>query len=269
MNKTYEEMMTHSIDIEQFIDQFKCERHTSNKLMLEEYLSELENVSKSKKELPSSYYFPQGFLLDSIFMNHLFEKLDQVLKALDLKSIFSNQTSPVSIYFNVSDLRRPVFSPATFPITIKSHRELMYAINMLDIYKKYFKTYITQNARLFADKTKDHDRFYALVGHINHAMGKTLHNTQLTFDLSIHYPEDYIDPSADPPSIKSGQTAWNLNEFPHDLAHLSHFRKVQNFNFPEVPFEFFIIDLNYFNCYFKPILSKFVQEPINFKKSFD
>lgn len=270
-----------SINVDSIITNFQCNRYQSesnssvavktNKSKeheIEDFLTELIKKSQFQTTKPSSYFFNQGYFLENVLVDQIFKKLEEVLKEVDVEKILNaTQNSPVSVYLNVTDYNRPKESftkgPHPFSVTIKSQRELKYAINLLKVYKTYFKPYLDENAALFLNQTKDFDRFFAIVGHINNfALGKTLHNSDVSFDISLHMVENYFDISQNPPQVKYDKANWRLNYFPYDLSHLSHFRKVQYFSYKEVPFEFLVFNLNYFNCYFRPILARFLREPI-------
>lgn len=255
---------TKSVDL--VLEDVQCNRYTPhviniNRSGIDQYLKEIKNKSQFDEIETRSYYFTQSYFIHQTLADQIFSKLEQALKEIDLETIFGDDTSSVSLYLNVTDYDRPIDSgPHPFSVTINSHRELRYAINLLKVYKTYLKPYLEENSVYFLNQTKDFDRFFVFVGDLNsYALGKTLHNTRATFDMTIHLLEHYLDSNISRPQLQRGFEP-RIYFIPNDLARLSHFRKVLNFSYKEIPFENFIFDVNYFNCYFKPIIDKLIKE---------
>lgn len=227
------------------------------------YLDEIKTKSKLKHLDIKSYYFTQSYYIPQQLADQIFDKLEHALADIDLDKILSNDTSLISIYLNVTDYNRPIESltkgPHQFSITIKSHLELRYAINLLQIYKTYLRPYLDQNSALFLNHVQDFDRFFVLIGDVNtFFLGKTVHNTRSTLDMTIHFLQHFTYSNNSRIELSRG-IAKRTFFIPNDLARLSHFRRTLNFQNKEFPIDSFIFDLNYFNCYFKPILNKFLK----------
>lgn len=221
--------------------------------VLHNYLEEIKVKSEVKQNDTRSYHFTQSYFIQQALADQIFEQLDETLNEID---ILGYETRPFSIYLNVTDYNRPNDGPHAFSVTIKSYRELRYAVNLLIVYKTYVKPYLIKNAAFLATQIQDFDRFFVFVGDMNAYMnGKTLFNTQSAFDMTIHFVENYVDQN----QLLNG---YGPSTFfiPNDRARLSHFRRVLTFSYKELPIENIIFDLNYFNCYFKPTMEKFLKE---------
>lgn len=251
------------LDVESVLERVQCTRYSistkqNTKGVMNQFLNEIKTQARVKEIDTKSLYFSQSYFIQQQLVDQIFVKLEQALKEIDLETI------SVSIYLNVTDYNRPRKGinkgPHDFSVTIKSQRELRYAINLLQIYKIYLKPYLDQNAALFLNHTQDFDRFFVFVGDINlFANGKTLHNTLSTFDMTIHAVEHYIDTNPDHTHTPNDFSP-TMFFIPNHLARLSHFRKLQYFSYKQVSIKNLMFDLNYFNCYFKPIMDKFLKE---------
>jgi hypothetical protein len=69
--------------------------------------------------------------------------------------------------------------------TIASKIELKYAVKLFKIYKTVVGPYLEANKEPF-----EFDRFFAIIGEMNNfVLGKTVHSTEVTFDLSLRFYE--------------------------------------------------------------------------------
>ena len=131
-------------------------------------------------------------------------------------------------------------SKKNFNITIKTQKEHLYAKYLYNLFTKIIKPFYKKNAKSLNQISESFNRLFFLIGPSTTWMcGKTIHNTLLTKTLSTHYPEPFI---AEYISIENG--------------HSSHFRKEYNINWADKSITDFNFDLNYFLCYFKPILKR-------------
>jgi hypothetical protein len=106
------------------------------------------------------------------------------LKNFNLKS---SKCCDLSI--GITDWDREL-QPHKFNFTISSEKELHYAVNLLKIYKTALRPYLTKNKRHISENVAFFDRLFSIVGEMNRfALGKTVHDTRVTMDLSSHVME--------------------------------------------------------------------------------
>ena len=184
------------------------------------------------------------FLKNSV-VDDIFTKLDDYLKLNDKLTIHS---------FNITDLndhnqRGEV--GVSFNLLISNEAEYLYANFLNQFYHKEVKPFLIKNKQVFDMLPEVFSRFYLVNNDTTSWMcGKTVHNTQLSHWVSNHYPE--------------GNNFLNLVWTQHEYGHLSHFRtSLKDLHNRNISIRHLNFDLNYFLCYFKPI----VQE-LNFKIKF-
>ena len=148
-------------------------------------------------------------------------------------SNYSNKTNEYVI--NVIDLEPSSADhyQNNFTFIIRDEMEFVYAKNLLYIYKNFIENIVDFKL----NETSKFERVFYLAGESSlKYSGKTIHNTDITSGVSVHYPIDYVFDLVD---INTG--------------HTSHFRKefqvkVENMSITEL-----LLDLNYINCFYKPI----------------
>jgi hypothetical protein len=166
---------------------------------------------------------------------------------------------------NVTDYKRSKQKPLSLEFTIRSNDELSYAVGLLTAYRQVIQPFMKKHAAVIAKCALDFDRLFVLNGYINSfAIGKTVADTRLTFDVSLHFTEHHFEVSASSnlTEVRFDKPSARIHYFPIDSAHLSHFRKYQYFSYKLVPFTSLYLDLNYLNCYFMPLLTKFASEAV-------
>ncbi len=135
-----------------------------------------------------------------------------------------------------------------FTFTVKNQAEMNYAINLCKIYRNLIQNFEKAYESDLSKYSNRFHRFFYIGGLLSSfANGKTVHSTDVTFDLSVHFP----DPDKNFPD--QAQLYW----IGYDQGHVSHFRHVTEFHKSiqkVVSITEFILDLNYLNCYFKPII---------------
>lgn len=247
------------------VDDVKCDRYEStnqveNKKTLESYLNELAFVEKIGK--PVSYYVKHGFYLYNSTVKKVIDSIGEILNTpKDLNQTEQNSTNTsynhiIQVFDFVDDAAKRI----NFSFTIKTEPELEYATRVYKMYKTVIEPYLNNNIDLIQSNTRDYDRFFFVGDRVNYfANGKTIHDTRSTFDLSIHYAEHRILNQSD--VDYNNKNYWEMYKWiNYDYAHLSHFRREIGYlssRYQSLSIESFKLDINYFVCYFKPILSKF------------
>jgi hypothetical protein len=237
------------------LEMVKCDRF---KTATEEKKQKFELFLDSVKEATriigqsTSYFVNQGYFLENEFMSHLFDSFERTL---------NSSVSSSSLKFNVT-YQNTREGPFTFEVAISKQSELKYAKNLMNLYRRVVAPFLEKNKALIEKHVKNFDRLFATVGYLNSfALGKTIHNTNVTFDLSLHFMDVFYRAEATGTIriIKDMHHEKAYDYLDSNYAHMSHFRKQQYFNYKTIDFRDVFFDFNYFQCYFKPILAKFSQ----------
>jgi hypothetical protein len=138
-----------------------------------------------------------------------------------------------------------------FTFILKNKADIDYAMNLCKIYRfliEKFERNFTSDLEKYSDRFH---RFFYIGGLLSSfACGKTMHSTDLSFELSVHYPE--------PDKMYPDQA--ELFVIGYDYGQVSHFRHVNEFHKSSqkvIAISELILDLNYLNCFYKPIVEKF------------
>jgi hypothetical protein len=264
--ENYKHMNTSNLNKQQ---QFECSKYLQEEnkeqaeYKFEPYLNDLLNLSRktSQDERGQAFYFNHGFFLHTDMMDQFFTRFDAYLNT-NFTLLISEDNTFTKISFPILDTSRVKQfwnGSHAFFIKIESQQELHYAINMLKIYKKVLKPYLEANKAEIDLKTGGQfDRFFT-VAHQGHAysLGKTLHNTLSTYEFTLHFKDwdyEYIK-SNETFLIKEDKHHTRYNYFVHSITYLSHFRERQNFHHKSFSIDAITLDLNYFYCYFLPLIS--------------
>jgi hypothetical protein len=166
---------------------FTCNRFEvmpGNGSSFEKYFDEL--TTKLNLTKPTAYHFDQSYFISLNMTEQIFSKMESELNKIN--STAHQNSSLYNISFSVTDWNRQ--KPHSFNFTINNFNEFHYAINLLKIYKKILSPYLVENARVLSENIQYFDRLFSIVGWVNrYALGKTLHDTRLTVDFSLHYME--------------------------------------------------------------------------------
>lgn len=233
--RTYVQNINKVDSLKKEFDEAKCDRRQSDR-SFEAYFNEITPLGQIFR--PNAYFFNHGNYIPYRLAKQVFDKLDKVAE--------SKPSKPYNISISITDDQKSK-GPKTLNLTIESQNDFIYAMNLLKIYHEIIKpTLIDSDNHIF-------DRVFALIGDMNnYALGKTVHDTNFTFDFSIHFMETYY---ANLTLIQDPHFR-RYSYLPYNVAHLSHFRKELNFPYNTAPFSSFYLDLNYFLCYYKPIIKK-------------
>jgi hypothetical protein len=220
-------------------------------------LLESQNVTE-----PKTIYFQNALYLENNLIDSLFKPLESI--ASNFKS---SKLTNYSLELNVTDEARIDEKNRTrrhvLIFSIKSQTEFNYAINLFESYKTNIKPFLMKHKHELSKTSQVFDRFFYLIDKVNYfGAGKSIHNTAVTFDASIHHSVTFISNQSlkiDKDFTSPGKARYLA--MPYNIAHLSHFRKQMNFLGRSEIQKFSIfslhLDLNYFNCYFQHIFAKF------------
>jgi hypothetical protein len=207
--------------------------------------TKLEDYLNCLNKKTSTFYFHMGFYLDD---NHV----RQILEGIE---IYYKESKNLSQPHNITiiDLipQSKNHNNYNFSFTIKNQDEINYALNLCKIYRNLIQVFEKSHEKYLSKYSNRFHRFFYIGGLLSSfANGKSFHSTDVTFDLSVHFP----DPDKNYPD--QAQLQW----VGYDQGHISHFRHVNEFHkssLKEVSITELILDLNYLNCYYKQVIEKF------------
>jgi hypothetical protein len=201
--------------------------------MVDTYVQEFKALNGFMND--KSIYYKMGiYLKDKI--------VDKIFNAFQLVSEF---TQPFSI--NVIDLDDASSShiPNNYTFKISDHDEFNYAKVLCKIYENLIKNFQEKHKSSIEKYSNRYNRFFYIAGESTAKhFGKTIHSTDSSLQMIHHYPVD---------------TSYYMVRY--DTGHVSHFRDSYEFNpkFFPIPVRDLFVDLNYFFCFYKPILLKLDQ----------
>jgi len=205
---------------------------------LDDYLNTINNKS-------STFYFHMGFYLDDNQVRQIFEGFESYYQE------GNNILQPHNI--TIIDLipQSKDHNKYNFTFTIKNQDEINYALNLCKIYRNLIQVFEKSHENHLNKYSNRFHRFFYIGGLLSSfASGKSFHSTDVTFDLSVHYP----NPDKNFPD--QAQLYW----VGYNLGHVSHFRHVNEFHKSSqtaISITELILDLNYLNCYFKSIYQSY------------
>lgn len=208
---------------------------TSKESLIELFIKDLAKINGKKNV---SYNFDQGFFLKFSFIEFLFKKF----KDIDLL----NKDQTDLILEIKQDEGKQDLEPFNFIFSIKNLKELNYAKNLYKLYFNIIKPFRELFNKEIQKYVEKFDRLFVLIEDQDKVgYGKTIHNTQVSFDLTLHQPLD--------------RPFWKV---PLKYGYLSHFRDYYQPTINQEPISILNIqfDLNYFDCYFKPIMKELMKE---------
>jgi hypothetical protein len=220
-------------------------------------MGDIRNMAHLDKHI--AFYFRQGYFLTNEMIEQLFDSFDKLFNPNSTNSSVELFNFSLSVIDNTRfDASKNSTIPYEFAFTIKSKAEFEYARMLRNAYKHTVEPYFVKNKVLINKLAHNFDRVFILTGGItNDRNGKTIHNTNSTFDLSIHTADSAINPNRTFVDYKSGS---KYHTVPHNYGHLSHFRSFFNFKYKLIPISSLFLDLNYFKCYFLPIIEQFSKD---------
>jgi len=192
------------------------------------YLNSLQTASDNH---PVTFHFNMGVYMKQTTMDLIFDQIDK-LTNFSTSSIRIYDKNELNYYKQILD----------FNITINSIQDYEYAKYLYDVYKTVLKPFYMKNKDKLKQIPESYNRLFYLLGpSTTWFCGKTIHNTLITESLTTHYPQSFD----------------SVTTIPIEQGFSSHFRKDYNLNWNEKSIKEFRFDLNYFLCYYKPILNKF------------
>jgi hypothetical protein len=183
-----------------------------------------------------SFHYMMAFYLSFDSVEIIFKNFDDYFTKTNY-SIGDKQN--VLIKFNDTS-----FQNYTYHFLFNNQDDVNYVKNMIKIYKLFIRNFFISNKNTLDQYSNQFNRFFYIAGDVtSHACGKTIHNTNLTWQLTTHYV------------VGSGHYAVNFNE-----GSDSHFRLEYTFQ-PQktINARDLVLDFNYIYCYYRPILKYFTK----------
>lgn len=194
-----------------------------------------------------TFHFLMALYVKHKLIADMFQKLDEYFKL--------NQTNSTnSLIINIQDKTDRNFRGqlgVEYNVLIKTKQEFQHAKNLNKFYWYAIKPFLDRNKNILEKLPESFNRFYLLNGVTTSWMcGKTIHHTQSTHWVSTHYPE--------------GNNFENVLWTPHEYGHVSHFRSsLKDLHERNISITDFKFDINYFLCYFKPMIKKLYSKNIS------
>ena len=212
-----------------------CSNDTENKFDIY-----LKNLTSDQK--PVTFHFHMGFYLRDKQIKQIVETFESYFSSISfdfekVHKIFVIDRLSASFDHNVYN----------FTFVLNSKEEIYYAMNLCRLYRFIERIDLT-NIVNYSDRFH---RFFYIGGLLSSfACGKSAHSTDVTFEFSVHYPEQ----------DKMYPNQAELFSIGYDGGQLSHFRSINEFHKSskkEVSIIELIFDLNYFNCFYMSIVEDF------------
>jgi hypothetical protein len=207
----------------------------------------LDNYLKSFTTKPATFHFNMGFYLRDKQIKQIIERLEAYFaKSSNLDYGKVHKISVVDLLPASTD-----HNVYNFTFVLNNKEEINYALNLCKIYRYLIANFEKKNSNILQKYSDRFHRFFYIGGLLSSfACGKSSHSTEVTFEFTVHYPE---------PDKKFPDQA-ELYMIGYDLGQLSHFRHVNEFHKSsqkEISVTELILDLNYLNCFYKPIVESF------------
>jgi hypothetical protein len=251
LNELYTNSFDTPLKAKLFGQNLDCQRfnhinpNITNNSLIESYIEYLTNAKSLVKQM--SYNFDQVFFLKGEMIQIFFKQFFNLfLSNTNSKRGYKNDTRNGSypIKININNLKKKNkkgLEDFDYTFLIRNENDFNYTINLFNLNRWLIQPFLRQH-HVIINKTCDrYDRVFALssFSNSNPWSGKTIHNTQTTFTLTLHLPykRDFI-------------------RVPYRHGYLSHFRGYYHLlkDKKPIPINELFIDLNYFVCYFKPIV---------------
>ena len=199
---------------------------------LKNYMNYLKNVLNEKNET-IAFHFMMGMYLPQFFVVSFFKELS---KTLNNHSKNFDKTQ-----FDVDYVKG-----LKFKIVIHEKIDFEYAKYLEKLYLTVIQPFMLRNTATLELMPDQFNRIFLFHGKsTSWYAGKTIHNTQITTSLTTHYPDNKT----------------NILYIPMEYGYLSHFREDLEWMAQHIPNKLisirdFKFDINYFQCYYKPLTQK-------------
>ena len=229
-----------SLDIESIVNKYELNKKlnlesscsiSNNKIDdIDIYLKDLRKNSKNDE----TFTFPMSYYLSYESIELIFNEFESYFKANNY-TIGNNKI----IIIKLNDEN---YKNYTYNFMFRNQDDINYIKNMIKIYKLLVKDFFISNRNKLNEYSNEYNRYIYLGGAItSHRCGKTIHNTNITWQMNPHY-----------------QVGSHARFISYDSGVSSHFRVGYNFRVnATIPVGEMILDLNYIYCYYRFVLKHF------------
>ena len=154
---------------------------------LDDYLNTINNKS-------STFYFHMGFYLNDNQVRQIFEGIESYYQESKNQESKNQESENLSQPHNITiiDLipQSKNHNSCNFTSTIKNQDDINYALNLCKIYRNLIQVFEKSHEKYLSKYSNRFHRFFYIGGLLSSfASGKSFHSTNVTFDLSVHYPD--------------------------------------------------------------------------------
>ena len=231
-----------NLDLENLVDK----KSLNNMLNLESSCSasnyQNRDIDKYLNNLKKDYYIYEDVSFHYMMAIYLsFESVEIIFKNFDdyfskINYLIGDKRN-ILIKFNDTS-----FQNYTYHFLFSNQDDVNYVKNMIKVYKLLIRNFFISNKNILDKYSNQFNRYVYIAGDVtSHACGKTIHNTNLTWQLTTHYV------------IGSGANFVGVNE-----GFDSHFRLEYSFQPNKtIRAKDIVLDFNYIYCYYRHVLKHF------------
>jgi hypothetical protein len=196
------------------------------------YLDRLKNEYKINND--NSFHFSMSYYLSYESIEIIFNKFEEYFG----KENYQIRNGSIVMIL----LNDPTYNNYTYHFIFRNQNDVNYVKNLLKIYKIMIRDFFISNRNILNKYSIHYNRYFYLNGDISyHMMGKAIHSTNSTWQLTTHY------------STKGDYYSLNNNDGVN-----SHFRVEYSFLINQkIEIKDLILDLNYLYCYYRNVLKHF------------
>ena len=194
------------------------------------YLNQLKHEFNFKKDV--NFDFDMVYYLSFQSIELIFDKIESFLN--DEKNL--EKKFPFKI-----EIKDTFYRNYTYSFLFSNNSDVKYIENLIKIYKILIKDFIIKNNETLIKYSYEYSRYFYLGGSLTtHRCGKTIHNTNVSLQMTVHYSDGH------------GSKTIRYN---HGAS--SHFRVEYNFKDNRtISIQDLILDLNYIYCYYRHVLKR-------------
>ena len=199
--------------------------------------NQYDDYLKGIKNQSVNFHFMMGFYLKDRTVKKIINRFEEYFSSPDFNPDKEQHTI---IVVNLEPTSKD-HNAYNFTFIINNKEEISYAKNLCKLYRLFVEKFENENKNELSKYSLRYHRFFYIGGlTTSFACGKTSHSTDVTFSLTVHYPD-----------------AAELHMVQYDEGQLSHFRHVNQFPVKNISITELVLDLNYLNCFYKPIVNKY------------
>ena len=201
-----------------------CSSRDQNKI-IDSYLSSIADKT--------NFHFSMAYYLKDVTVKMIFNAFEAYFK--------SNSSNSLRQAIEVIDItpKSKFHNPYNYTFIIKNQDELIYAKNLLFIYRHFIEKFENKYTKQLSGLSEQFHRYFYISGPTTGWLcGKSIWHTDKTSEYSVHY------------GVVASEPRW----FNFDEGHNAHFRQSYPFNAKNISITEFSLDFNYLNCFYEPMI---------------